>query len=65
MVGEHVLYDGRIIPKAGFRAYIYSYDAVEKLVNSWQEYESNIATGVWFSHKDKVPAKKPFDKGKK
>ena len=65
MAGEHVIYQGRLIPKAGFRAFIYSYDNSQKLVNSWEEYEKNIATSVWFSTKKDVPSKKPFDKGRK
>lgn len=65
MVGEHVIYLGRTIPKEGFRAFIYSYNDEQKLVNSWDEYEKNIATGVWFSTKTAVPSKKNNDKGRK
>lgn len=65
MQNEYVVYLNRTIPKAGFRAFIYSFDNVEKLVNSWDEYEKNISTGVWFSTKAAVPAKKPFEKGRK
>jgi hypothetical protein len=65
MTGEHVIYLGRTIPKAGFRAFIYSFDNAQKLVESWDEYEKNIATGIWFSTKAAVPAKKPYEKARK
>lgn len=65
MTGEHVIYLGRLIPKKGFRAFIYGFEGVEKLVESWEEYEKNIATGSWFASKATVPSKKPFDKGRK
>lgn len=65
MTGEHVIYLGRTIPKEGFRAFIYGYEDTQKLVESWDEYEKNIATGSWFATKAAVPVKKPFDKGRK
>jgi hypothetical protein len=58
MTGEHVQYDGRIVPKDGFRVFIYGVDGAQKLVNSWDEYIKEIGTGVWFSKKDQV--KEPF-----
>ena len=65
MTGEHVVYLGRTIPKEGFRAFIYSFDNAQKLVESWDEYEKEISSGVWFSSKEAVPAKKSCDKGRK
>jgi hypothetical protein len=52
MEGETVLYDGRIVPKQGFRVFIYGFDGQTKLVESWEEYQENISSGVWFSHAD-------------
>lgn len=57
MKGETVLYDGRVVSKEGFRAFIYGCDGKTKLVNSWQEFEKEMSSGVWFPSKDKVPEK--------
>jgi hypothetical protein len=64
MTGEHVIYDGRLVPKEGFRVFIYGHDGKQKLVESWAEYEKHIQTGIWFS--TKVDAKnKQCHKGRK
>jgi hypothetical protein len=52
------LYQGRVIPKEGFRAWIYSFDNNSKLVNSWEEYQTEMSSGIWFSTKDDVESKK-------
>lgn len=52
MEGETVVYQGRIVPKSGFRVFIYDIDGNEKLVNTWDEYQDNISTGIWYAHKD-------------
>lgn len=57
MKGETVLYNDRVVPKEGFRAFIYGFDGKTKLVNSWQEFENEVSSGLWFSSKDKVPEK--------
>jgi hypothetical protein len=51
MKGESVLYNDRLVPKEGFRTYIYSKDNQQKLVNSWNEFECEIQTGLWFAKK--------------
>ncbi len=51
-----VLYDGRVVPEKGFRAFIYSANNQKKLVNSWQEYQAHILSGCWFSHKTDLSA---------
>lgn len=69
MEGECVKYCGNVVPKDGFRAFIYGANDTQKLVNSWTEYEDHIASGVWFSVKDEVPVQdvqvdvKPKKKG--
>lgn len=65
MSGEYVIYQGRTIPKAGFRAFIYSTDGAQKLVESWSEFEREIASGVWFSTKNEALLKKTSKKGRK
>lgn len=64
MTGEHVIYDGRLVPKEGFRVFIYGSDGKQKLVESWSDYENHLATGVWFSTKADVKNKN-FQKGRK
>lgn len=61
---KHVAYLGRVIPREGFRAFVYGFDNTEKCVDSWAEFEHEIASGEWFATKADVPAKKT-DKGRK
>jgi hypothetical protein len=49
MQGESVLYDGRMVSKEGFRAFIYGRDDQKKCVNSWLEFEEHMASGLWFA----------------
>lgn len=43
------IYLGRIVSKENFRAYIYGNNEQKKLVESWDEFESHMATGLWFA----------------
>lgn len=56
------IYQGRIVSKNNFRAYIYASDGSQKLVESWDEYERHMETGLWFSLKEdainRIPVKK-------
>lgn len=52
MKGEIVQYDGRAVPKEGFRVFIYGFDNQTKLVESWEEYQKCISSGLWFCYKD-------------
>lgn len=54
MQEDMVCYDGRLVPKQGFRVFVYAKDGSQILVNSWEEYELALDSGQWFSHKDKV-----------
>lgn len=58
MKGETVLYDGRVVSKEGFRAFIYGMDGKTKLVNSWDEFQESMSSGLWFPSKDKIPKRK-------
>ena len=58
---EDVMYLGRWIPKQGFRTFVYDKNGNEKLANTYPEYESMIATGLWFATK---PENKPQIKSK-
>jgi hypothetical protein len=50
-----VYYNGRMVPREGFRAFVYCTDGKVKVTNSWIEYEAHISTGVWFPSKDEIP----------
>lgn len=54
-MNNHVLYNGRMVPKEGFRAYVFSFDGQKKIADSFEEFEELISSGVWFTHADKVP----------
>lgn len=49
---EWVSYCGRKVPKENFRAFVYSLNDEQMLVNSWDEYEKAISSGIWFPTKD-------------
>jgi hypothetical protein len=59
MQGTQVVYLGRSIAKEGFRAFVYGAKDSKKLVNSWDEFEAHMATGIWFASKDDVIEPKP------
>lgn len=47
-------YLGRIVDKKHFRAFIYAPNGDSKLVETWDDFEAQISTGVWFDTKDKA-----------
>jgi hypothetical protein len=55
MQGQEVEYLGRLVSKEGFRAFIYGRDNLQKCVNSWDEFENQLATGLWFASVDEIP----------
>jgi hypothetical protein len=57
MEGIPLIYQGRQITPEHFRAFIYAVDGVQKLVNSWPEFERHMQTGVWFASLSDVPKK--------
>lgn len=42
-------YLGRKINTRHFRAFIYATNGNKKLMNSWDEFERHMATGLWFA----------------
>ncbi len=64
MEGECVKYCGTVVPKEGFRTFIYGANGAQKLVESWMAYEDHIASGVWFSTREEVPAQDALDEVK-
>jgi hypothetical protein len=49
MKGIPAIYLGRIIQKDIFRAFVYGPNGQKKLVESWDEFEASMQSGVWFS----------------
>ncbi len=49
MKGVTAIYNGRVIDKKYFRAFIHACDGQKRLVESWEEYEANVQTGCWFA----------------
>tara|TARA_R110000868_G_scaffold335547_1_gene596437 strand:+ start:21799 stop:22062 length:264 start_codon:yes stop_codon:yes gene_type:complete len=54
---EHVIYLGRSVPKAHFRAWIYGHDGARMLARTWIQYEALLSTGLWYSKLEDVPEK--------
>lgn len=65
MEGTPAVYLGRIISKENFRAFIYAPNGGRRLVESWEEFEANMQTGLWFATPEEtqgsveVPDEKP------
>ncbi len=56
MDGVPAHYKGRLVSKEHFRTFIYSADGSHRLVESWDEYEKHMETGIWFAtRKDATP----------
>ena len=49
MKGTPAIYLGRIVDKKHFRAFIHAPDGARRLVESWDEFEANMQSGVWFA----------------
>jgi hypothetical protein len=49
MEGTPAVYLGRIVKKENFRAFIYGTNAQKKLIESWDEFEAHMESGVWFA----------------
>ena len=65
MNGTPAIYLGRIVEKKNFRAFIYGKNGERKLAESWDEFEANMQTGIWFARKEDAEEKlKPKSKPK-
>ena len=54
MDGVPAMYNGRLVSKEHFRAFIYAPNGSQKLVESWDEFEKHMQTGLWFAQKDEA-----------
>ncbi len=63
MKGVPAIYLGQIVDKQHFRTFVYAMNGDKKLVESWDEYEQHMESGLWFSTqedaKNRVPVEKP------
>lgn len=57
---DQFMYLGRWISKKHFRTFIYNAET-QKLVESYEEYEREIASGLWFASKDEAIPKQPVN----
>lgn len=61
MKGTPAIYLGRIVEKKNFRAFIYGASGERRLVESWEEFEANMQSGLWFASKEDAEASKVVD----
>lgn len=64
MEGTPANYLGRLVSKENFRAFIYATDGSQRLVESWDEFEANMQSGVWFATKEDAEASVVLDEEK-
>lgn len=64
MEGIPAIYNGKVVSKKNFRVFIYSPVGDQRLVESWDEYEKAMESGIWFSSKADfvVPEEKTIEK---
>lgn len=49
MKGTPATYLGRIVDKEKFRTFVYGAKGEKRLVESWDEYEAAMESGIWFA----------------
>lgn len=49
MKNSPAVYLGRIVDKKKFRTFVYGLNDVQKLVESWDEFQDAMASGLWFA----------------
>lgn len=60
MKGTPAIYNGRVVNKTNFCAFVYGVNGERKLVKSWDQFEACMQSGIWFaSIKDAKSAKAP------
>lgn len=68
MEGTPAIYLGKLVPKENFRVFIYAHDGSRRLVESWDEFESSMQSGLWFasaSETEVIQKTKPKPRAKK
>lgn len=52
MKGTPAIYLGRIVDKKLFRTFVYGPNGEQKLVESWDAFESAMQSGLWFATRE-------------
>jgi len=55
------IYLGRVVEKKNFRAFIYGINGERRLVESWDEFEANMQSGLWFASLEDAGASKAIN----
>ena len=63
MKGTPAIYLGKIVSKKHFRAYVYASNGQKKLVESWEEFEASMQSGIWFANTDDADVNKRIPDG--
>lgn len=50
-MNDYVTYLGRTVLRENFRTYVYGQDSQKKLVNSWNQFQEAIGSGLWHAEK--------------
>ena len=53
------IYCGRVVDKKNFRTFVYDVSGNKKLVESWSEFETAMASGLWFDTIEIATKSKP------
>lgn len=56
MKGVPAIYRGKIVNKENFRVFVYGANDAKKLVESWDEFENEMQSGLWFATKEEAKA---------
>jgi len=59
---DHALFQGKMVPKANFRTFVYSKKGDKRLANSWDEYQELVSSGIWSLEKPPEPVVKKKSK---
>lgn len=54
---DQASYLGRWVDKSSFRAFVYDEKGEQKLAESWNQFESLIASGIWYATKSDASRK--------
>lgn len=65
MEGVPAIYLGQIVDKKHFRTFVYGMGGAKKLVESWDEFESHMQSGLWFSTQEDAASRIPVEKPKR
>lgn len=57
-INDYVIYLGKAVLREYFRAFVYSDDGNQLLVNSWKEFQDAIGSGLWYAEKQPLKQRK-------